>query len=227
MSKNVQTIVLISHTSKVMFQILQASLQHYVNQELSDVQAAFRKGKEIRDQIANIHWIMEKARKFHTCASLTTLKPLTVWITANCGKFWKRWDYRAPYLSPEKPVCRSRITVDGDCSHEIKRCLLFGRKATANLDSVLKSRDVTLIHGLQNRCCVSRHENINPTSTRALGWPAALSMSSNILKGFFFFLLSSRSQQGLKICSKPCCQQMCCHPSFVVSFREHKQNGFT
>ena len=127
------------------------------------------------------------SRKTSACASLTTLKPLTLWITTNCGKLWKMWDYRAPYLSPQKPVCRSKITVDGDCSHEIKRCLLFGRKAMANLDSILKSRDITLIHGLQNRCCLSRHENINPISTRALGWPAALSMSSNILKGIFFF----------------------------------------
>ena len=64
MSKNVQTTGLISHTSKVMFKILQARPQHYVNQELPDVQAAFRKGRETRDQIANVHWIMEKARKF-------------------------------------------------------------------------------------------------------------------------------------------------------------------
>ena len=56
--------VAISHASKVMLRILQPSLQQYVNQELSDVQAGFRKGRGTRDQIANIHWIMEKARKF-------------------------------------------------------------------------------------------------------------------------------------------------------------------
>ena len=61
---NYCTIALISHTSKVMLKILQARLQQYVNQELPDVQAGFRKGRGTRDQIANIHWIMEKAREF-------------------------------------------------------------------------------------------------------------------------------------------------------------------
>ena len=76
-----------------MLKILQARLQQYVNRELPDVQASFRKGRGTRDQIANIHWIIEKAREFQkniTFASLTTLKHLTVWITANCGKFFKR-----------------------------------------------------------------------------------------------------------------------------------------
>ena len=93
---NYYTIVLISHTSKVMLKILQARLLQHVNQELSDVQAGFRNGRGTRDQIANIHWIIEKARKFQkktsTTASLTMLKPLTVWITTNCGKCLKRWD---------------------------------------------------------------------------------------------------------------------------------------
>ena len=57
-------IVLISHTSKVTLKILQARLQQYVNQELADVHAEFSKGRGTRDQIANIHWIMEKAREF-------------------------------------------------------------------------------------------------------------------------------------------------------------------
>ena len=84
------TIVLISHGSKVMLKILQARLQQYVNRELPDVQAGFRKGRGTRDQIANIHWIIEKAREFRktsTSALLTMPKPLTVWITVNCGKF--------------------------------------------------------------------------------------------------------------------------------------------
>ena len=59
---NYHTIALISHTSKVMLKILQARLQQYVNRELPDVQTGFRKGRGTRDQIANIHWIMEKAR---------------------------------------------------------------------------------------------------------------------------------------------------------------------
>ena len=61
---NYHTIALISHTSKVMLKILQARLQQYVNRELPDVQADFRKGRGSRDQIANIRWIMEKAREF-------------------------------------------------------------------------------------------------------------------------------------------------------------------
>ena len=61
---NYYTIALISHTSKVMFKILQARLQQYVNHELTDVKAGFRKGRGTRDQTANIHWIIEKAREF-------------------------------------------------------------------------------------------------------------------------------------------------------------------
>ena len=61
---NYRTTALISHASKVMLKILQARLQHYVNRELPDVQAGFRKGRGTRDQIANICWIMEKAREF-------------------------------------------------------------------------------------------------------------------------------------------------------------------
>ena len=85
---------LISHTSKVMLKILQARLQQYVNCEPPDVQADFRKG---RDQIANIYWIIEKqesSRKTSISALLTMLKPLTVCITINCRKFWKRWAYQ-------------------------------------------------------------------------------------------------------------------------------------
>ena len=87
---NYHRIALISHTSKVMLKFLQARLQQYVNCELPDVQAGFRKGKGTRDQIANICWIMEKAREFQKTsisALLTMPKPLTVWITINCGKF--------------------------------------------------------------------------------------------------------------------------------------------
>ena len=80
-----------------MLKILQARLQQYVNGELPDVQAGFRKDRGTRDQIANFPWITEKAREFQkksTSASLTTLKSLTVWITTNCGKFLKRWEYK-------------------------------------------------------------------------------------------------------------------------------------
>ena len=73
-----------------MLKILQARLQQYMNRELPDVQAGFRKGRKTRDQIANIQWIMEKkesSRKTSISALLTMPKPLTVWITTNCGKF--------------------------------------------------------------------------------------------------------------------------------------------
>ena len=95
---NYHTILLISHASKVMLKILQARLQQYVNCELPDVQAGFRKGRGARDQIANICWIIEKAREFQektsTSALLNMPKPLTAWSTTNCGKVLKRWEYQ-------------------------------------------------------------------------------------------------------------------------------------
>ena len=97
---NYHTIALISHASKLILKILQARLQQYVNCELPDVQAGFRKGRGTRDQIANVHWIKEKqesSKKISTSASLTTLKPLSVCITTNCGKFWKRWEYQTTW----------------------------------------------------------------------------------------------------------------------------------
>ena len=87
---NNRTIAFISHASKIMLKILQARLQQYMNHELPDVQAGFRKGRGTRDKIANIRWIMEKqesSRKTSCFALFTMPKPLTVWITINCGKF--------------------------------------------------------------------------------------------------------------------------------------------
>ena len=87
-----------------MLKILQARLQHYMNQELPDVQAGFRKGRETRDQITNICWIMEKAARKSsrkTSASLTTLKPLMCG-SQQTGKFLKRWEYQTSLpASPE------------------------------------------------------------------------------------------------------------------------------
>ena len=86
---NYPTIALISHASK-MLKIPQARLQQYVKHELPDVQAGFRKGRGTRDQIANICWIIKKARNFQKniySALLTMPKPSTVWITIHCGKF--------------------------------------------------------------------------------------------------------------------------------------------
>ena len=97
---NYCTMVLISNASKVMLKILQARLQQYMNHELSDVQAEFRKGRGTRDQIANVCWIIEKnrsSRKISTSALLTTPKPLTMWITTKCGKFLKRWEYHTTW----------------------------------------------------------------------------------------------------------------------------------
>ena len=103
MSRNIQTtthLAFISHASKIMLKILQARLQQYMNWELPDVQAGFRKGSRTRDQIANVHWMTKKqenSRKTSISASLTMLEPLTVWITTKCGKFLKRWEYQTTW----------------------------------------------------------------------------------------------------------------------------------
>ena len=100
MPKNAQTTALISHASKVMLKILQASLQQYVNHELPDVQAGFRKGRGIRDQIANICWIINKAREFQKNIYFCFINHDKVFdcvVTINCGKFWKRWEYQTTW----------------------------------------------------------------------------------------------------------------------------------
>ena len=85
---NYRTIALISHASKVMLKIIHARFQQYMNHELPDVQDGFRKGRGTRDQIANIGWIIKEGRKFQKNIYFCLLpKPLTVWITINCGKF--------------------------------------------------------------------------------------------------------------------------------------------
>ena len=91
-NSNYRTTALISHASKVILKILQARLQQYVNWELPDAQAGFRKGRGTRDQTANIPWITkskEIPKKIYLCFT-DYAKP--VWITTNCGKFFKRWD---------------------------------------------------------------------------------------------------------------------------------------
>ena len=106
---NYRTTALMSHTSKVMLKILQARLQQYMNHKLPDIQTGFRKGRGTRDQIANIHWIMEKAREFQkNFALLTMQKPLTMWITINCGKFWKRWAYQTTWPASWKTCMQVR-----------------------------------------------------------------------------------------------------------------------
>ena len=96
---NYCTIALISHASKVMLKIPQARLWQYVNHELPDVQAGFRKGRGTRDQIPNMLWIIKKEESSWKSISvlLTTPKTLTLWITTNCGKFLKRWEYQTTW----------------------------------------------------------------------------------------------------------------------------------
>ena len=94
------TIELITHTSKVMLKILHVRFLQYENQELPYVQAGFRNGIGTRDQISSFHWIIEKAREFQkksTLVFLTMPKPLTMWITTNSGKFFKKWEYQTTW----------------------------------------------------------------------------------------------------------------------------------
>ena len=96
---NYCTIALISHTSKVMLKILQARLQQYVNCELPDVQAGFRKGRrEFKlPTSAGLLKKQESSRKTSISALLTMPKPLTGWITINSGKSWRRWEYQTTW----------------------------------------------------------------------------------------------------------------------------------
>ena len=189
-----------------MLKILQARLQQYMNCELPDVQAGFRKGIGTRDQIANIHWIIKKAREFqkniYFCfidyakafdnqlwkilqemgipdhlicplrnlyagqeATVRTGHGTTEWfqigkgVHQGCMLSPYSFNLYAEYIwshhfmgnrwgnsgnSVRLYFLGSKITANGDCSHEIKRRLLLGRKVMTNLDSILKSRDITL-----------------------------------------------------------------------------------
>ena len=108
---NYCTIALISHASKVMLKILQARLQQYVKRELTDVQVGFRKGREIRDQIASIHWIIKKASKFQKNIYFCFIDYNKAFDCTDHNKLWKilrDGNTRPPDLPPEKSVCRSR-----------------------------------------------------------------------------------------------------------------------
>ena len=99
---NHQTVTLISHASKVMFKILNARLQHYMNQELPDVQAGFKKGRGIRNQIANVLWIIEKQGNFRNIYFFFVdyaIKPLTVCILTNCGKLFSLVQFSSSVVS--------------------------------------------------------------------------------------------------------------------------------
>ena len=107
---NYCTIAFISHASKVMLKILHARLQQYVNCELPEVQAGFRKGRGIRDQIVNIHWIIKKAREFQKNTYFCFIDYTKAFDCVDHSKLWKILrdeNVRPPDLSLEKPVCRS------------------------------------------------------------------------------------------------------------------------
>ena len=109
---NYRIIALISHASKVRPKILQARLQQYVNQELPDIQDGFGKGRGTRDQVANIHWITEKAKEFQKNTYFGFIEYAKAFDCGNHNKLWKILkEMRGtipPYLSPEISVCRSR-----------------------------------------------------------------------------------------------------------------------
>ena len=107
---NYRTIALISHASKVMLKILQARLQQYLNQELPDVQAGFRKGRGTRDQIVSIHWIIKKAREFQKSIYFCFIYYVKAFDCVDHNKLEnseRDGHTRPPDLPPEKSVCRS------------------------------------------------------------------------------------------------------------------------
>ena len=113
-------VALISHASKAMLKILQARIQQYVNHELPDAQAGFRKGRGTRDQTANIRWIIEKARKFQKniyFCFINYAKAFDLWIKRNCGKFWKRWEYQTTWPASwetDMQVRKQQLELDID-----------------------------------------------------------------------------------------------------------------
>ena len=109
-SSNYRTIALISHASKVMLKILQARLQQYVNHELPDVPAGFRKGRGTRDHIANICWIMEKAREFQKNIYFCFIDYAKAFDCVDHNQLEnssRDGNTRPPDLPLEKPICRS------------------------------------------------------------------------------------------------------------------------
>ena len=117
MPKNVQTTTqLHAHASKVMLKILQARLQQYMNHELPDIQAGFRKGRGTRDQIANIHWITEKAREFQKNIYFCFIDYGKAFDCVDHNKLEnseRDGNTRPPYLPSEKSACRSRSNRTG------------------------------------------------------------------------------------------------------------------
>ena len=108
---NYHTIVLLSQGSKIMLKILQARLHQYVNQEFPDAKNGCWKGRGTREQVANIHWIMKKAREFQKNIHFCFINYAKAFDCVDDNKLWKIYRYRntrPTYLPPEKSVCRSK-----------------------------------------------------------------------------------------------------------------------
>ena len=114
---NYRTIALISHASKVMLKILQARLQQYVNHEVPDVQAAFRKGKGTRDQIANICWIIEKAREFQKSIYFCFIGCAKAFDCVDHNKVWKILKEISFYSNPKERKCQRMFELLHSCTH--------------------------------------------------------------------------------------------------------------
>ena len=145
----------IAHASMVMLKILHARLQHYAKEKLPHVQARFRKERWTRNQIANICWIIGKARnsrKTSTSVSLTMPKPLTVWIILNYGKLLKRWEYQI-ILPVSWETC---MMVK---KQQVELCIeqIFGSRLRKEYDRAVCCHAVCLIYKLS-------------TSWEMLGW---------------------------------------------------------
>ena len=127
---NYCTVALISHASKVMLKILQARLQQYMNRELPEVKLDLEKAEEPKIKLptsigSSKKW--ENSRKTSTSALLTTPKPLTVWITTNCGKFWKRWEYQATWPASWE-ICMQVKKQQLESGMEQQTCSISGKE---------------------------------------------------------------------------------------------------
>ena len=143
MPKNIQTnciIALISHASKVMLKILQARLQQYMHRELPDVQAGFRRGRGTRNQIANMYWIIEKARKFQKNIYFCFIDYTKAFDCVDQNKLEnssRDGNTRPPYLPPEKSVSRSR---------SIETCIISYMKQITSPGSMHDTGCLGLVH---------------------------------------------------------------------------------
>ena len=111
---NYLTIALISHASKVMLKILQARIHQYMNCELPDVQAKFRKGRGSKDQIANIHWIIEKARGFQESIYFCFIDYAKAFDCVDHNKlwkFWKKWECQTTWPASWE-ICMQQLELD-------------------------------------------------------------------------------------------------------------------